>query len=234
MVGPARPSEGVQLKDRPLAGFAWIAAAAALGFAASGLFGGVLHLSRRIFLIPYTLLVASFTYAFVKANRLDIGRLLRRHWRRGLVGAVLLAVFSVGTVLAQPASARASGWQLGFDLLWSGVVYGTADAVLLSVIPMLAGWRAARSFGWTTGRHGRAIGRAVGVGASVIVVAAYHLGFPEYRGPEIVGAVFGNGLLTLGYAITGSPLAPVLSHVVMHVAALLRGPATMSQLPPHI
>lgn len=222
------------MKNNALTQLTWVAAAAAVGFGCSAIFSGLLHWQRRAFLVPYLLSVGLLGFAYLRANRLDAMRLARHRWRQGLAGAVVLAAFGIGTVLAQPASAIAQGWRLAFDLGWSGILYGVADSVLLSVIPMLAGWKLARELGWAEGKRGAVLGRAVGIAASLAVTAAYHLGFPEYQGPQVVGAMFGNGILTLGYALTGSPLAPVLSHVVMHVAALLRGPATMSQLPPHL
>ena len=39
--------------------------------------------------------------------------------------------------------------------------------------------------------------------------------------------------MTLGYLVTNNPLAAVVSHIVMHIAAVLRGPASVVQLPPH-
>jgi hypothetical protein len=66
-----------------------------------------------------------------------------------------------------------------------------------------------------------------------LVTAAYYLGYPEYQGTAIAAPVIGNGIMSLGYLITTNPLASVLSHVAMHVAGVLHGPATVLQLPPH-
>jgi hypothetical protein len=45
--------------------------------------------------------------------------------------------------------------------------------------------------------------------------------------------LIGNVLITLTYLLTGSPVAPIVSHVMMHVAAVMHGMATTMQLPPH-
>jgi hypothetical protein len=66
-----------------------------------------------------------------------------------------------------------------------------------------------------------------------LVTAAYHFGFPEYRGGGMVGPVIGNTTMTLGYLLTNNPLAAIFSHIAMHVAAVLHGPASVIQLPPH-
>jgi hypothetical protein len=45
--------------------------------------------------------------------------------------------------------------------------------------------------------------------------------------------VVGNAIVTSSYLLTGSPLAAILSHVAMHVAAGLHGMDTTLRLPPH-
>jgi len=65
------------------------------------------------------------------------------------------------------------------------------------------------------------------------VTATYHLGYPEFRGPAVIQPLIGNVLLTLGFLLTGSPLAAIIGHVIMHAAAVLHGMETTVQLPPH-
>jgi membrane protease YdiL (CAAX protease family) len=69
--------------------------------------------------------------------------------------------------------------------------------------------------------------------ASAVVTALYHLGFAEYRGAQVLQPVLGNSIITLAYLLSGNPLAPILAHVMMHGAAVLHGPETTLQLPPH-
>lgn len=52
-------------------------------------------------------------------------------------------------------------------------------------------------------------------------------------GKQVLAPVFGNGVMSLGYLVTGNPLAAVLSHIAMHIAGVLHGPASTMQLPPH-
>jgi len=211
----------------------WIAAAALLGFAMSVIFARVLRLPRSIYLIPYIGFTGLFLYAYVKWSGLSIGDLIRHNWVWGLVGAVLFAAFTVKNVLSQPASSRAEGFTLAFDLLWSGVIYGLMDALLLSVLPVLATWQAFTLLNWTANWPGKILVGVIAVFASLLVTAAYHLGYPEYRGKGLLGPVIGNTTMTLGYLLTNNPLTAVLSHIAMHVAGVLRGPASVVQLPPH-
>jgi len=211
----------------------WIAAAALLGFAISVVFARILRLPRSIYLIPYIGFSNLFVYAYVRWSGLSIGDLIRHNWVWGLVGAVLFAAFTVKNVLSQPASSRAEGFTLAFDLLWSGVIYGLMDALLLSVLPVLATWQAFTLLNWTANWPGKILVGVIAVFASLLVTAAYHLGSPEYRGKGLLGPVIGNTTMTLGYLLTNNPLTAVLSHIAMHVAGVLRGPASVVQLPPH-
>ena len=211
----------------------WAAAAAFLGFALSAVFAGGLRLQRNIFLIPYIGITLMFYYAYIRWSGLSLSELIRHNLVWGLIGAAVLALFTVKNVLAQPASPRAKGFPLVFDLLWSGVIYGLTDALLLTVLPVLATWQAFTVLNWTANWPGKILVSAIAVLASVLVTTAYHLGYPEYRGKGIVGPVIGNTTMTVGYLLTSNPLAAILSHVAMHIAAVLHGPASVMQLPPH-
>jgi hypothetical protein len=212
----------------------WIPAAALLGFAIAEIFAGLLHLPRSVYLIPYVALVSLTFYAFLRWSGLSLMELFRHNWVWGVVGAVLVGAFVVRNVFSQPTSARAEGLPLAFDLLWSGVVYGLIDALLLSVLPVLATWQAFSILGWTTNWPGKIAVGAIAFVASLFVAICYHLGYPEYRMQGgIVGPTIGNGVMTLGYLLTNNPIAAIFSHIAMHVAGVLRGPASVMQLPPH-
>lgn len=113
------------------------------------------------------------------------------------------------------------------------MIYGTIDALMLSVLPMLATWQALPALGWTTSWRGRVASRAAALAASVVVAAVYHLGYPEYRNPSVVGPVIGNGVMSLASLLTLNPIAAVGAHIGMHIAAVPHGIETTVQLPPH-
>lgn len=110
---------------------------------------------------------------------------------------------------------------------------GTADSLLLSVLPVLPTRHAlagrVRSGG--PGRRGAAAGVALASGLAV--TAAYHIGYPEYRGTRLVSPLIGNAVLSLAYVVSDHPIATIGPHVAMHIAAVLHGPDTALQLPPH-
>ena len=211
----------------------WAPAAGLLGFLITAVFAGVLHLSRALFLVPYLSMGGLFVYGFFRWSRINLRELFLHHFKWGILAAPLCGVFQVMNVLSQPVSPRAVGLDLAADLLWSGVLYGLLDALLLSVLPVLAVWRAISALGWTASWPGK-----IGVGllallASLFVTLAYHAGYPEYRGPSLGQPAIGNGILSLAYLLSNNPLSAVLAHIAMHVAGVLQGPANIVQLPPH-
>ena len=213
---------------------AWIAAAACLGFAIAAVFSGIFHLPRSIYLIPYVGLTGLFFYAFTRWSGLPITNLIRHNWVWGVIGAILLGMFTVHNILSQPASPRAEGMNLAFDLLWVGVIYGLIDALLLSVLPVLATWGAFSALGWTVHWPGKILVGFIALLASLFVTVSYHLGYPECRvAGKLFGPTLGNGAMSLGYVLTNNPISAIFSHMAMHVAGVLQGPESILQLPPH-
>lgn len=212
----------------------WIAAAGALGFTSALLFGDLLALPRRWFLVPHVVLTLGFLLSYARWSAIDLRKLFTRRAGAGLIAALVLGAFLTINVLGQRPSARASGAALWFDLVWLGLVYGAVDALLLSVFPVIATWQTCRRLGWTGSRRGRLVTAATGIVVSACVTSAYHLGYSEFRAPSPVGkAIAGNTLTSAAQILAANPMAAVGSHIVMHMAAVLHGPETTVQLPPH-
>jgi hypothetical protein len=87
--------------------------------------------------------------------------------------------------------------------------------------------------GWTKQWYGKVLVGIVALAASMLVTAAYHLGYPEFQGPQVVFPLIGNSVMSLAYLLTMNPLGAILSHIAMHIAAVLHGINTTFQLPPH-
>jgi hypothetical protein len=140
--------------------------------------------------------------------------------------------FLLRNIQGQPVSAIPEGGQLILALLWIGLVYGVVDAFLLNVMPVLAiqGPKFYESGSSWKVRLARGL---IALAASVVITVAYHAGYTEFHGPKMLFVIIGNVIITLSYLLTGSPLAPVVTHVIMHVAAVLHGMETTLQLPPH-
>jgi len=211
----------------------WVIGACAIGFAVSAIFAGGLKLSRRQFLIPYVAIVSIFLYSFTIRNEIDIIAIFTHNWAWGILAGGLLSLYLVRTVRAQPATRQSSGASLALDMAWAGLVYGLLDALFLNIMPVIAVWQAMAGFAWTASLAGK-----IGVGfmaliASLLVTLTYHLGYPEFRNKSVAMVLLGNCLITLAFLLSGNPFGSLISHTAMHLAAVLQGPETTIQLPPH-
>lgn len=214
--------------------FAWIIAASLLGFGISALFSGWFKLSRRSFLIPYMVLTIVFIFAFARWSAVDLGQLIAQNWVVGLIVGLAIAVLLVRNIRSQPRSRQSHGGESLFDLGWLGLVYGIVDALFLNIIPVLAVWRSLAGIEWTISLYSRLPVAILALAASLLVTFAYHAGYPEFRNRKMGLILVGNSLITLAFILSGNPLGALISHTIMHLAAVIQGPETTFQLPPHV
>lgn len=210
----------------------WVLLAGAAGLGSSALFSSVLRLHRTAFVGTHAAAVTAVVLLYLRREGVSAATQLRRRWPGGLLMGLLLGAVIVRSVLSQPGSSRPEGAELAFALGWHGLLYGVADALLLTVIPVLAVYGARPAD--TLRRAGpRWLWGLAALGASFLVTALYHLGFAEFRGAALLQPLIGNALITASYLFTGSPLAPIISHVLMHGGAVWHGMETTAELPPH-
>ena len=101
--------------------------------------------------------------------------------------------------------ARPEGLRLIWDLIWLGVVYGLVDALILSVLPVLATWRAFSAHGWTGSPAGKIGSAHWQLRRAYWWSPRYHLGYTEYRDGDIVNPVIGNGVMSVGIRADKQP-----------------------------
>ena len=211
----------------------WVIGASILGFAISAIFAGLLKLTRNRFLLVYIPLAGAFLCAFVLLNSLDVIAIVSRQWFLGVVWAALASVFLVWHVKSQLATRQNNGIRLAMEMSWAGLMYGLTDALFLNVMPVLAVGLWASPLNWAATLWGKIAVDLIGLGASLLVALAYHLGYPEFRNPKVGTVLVGNSVITLAFLLSGNPLGSMISHSIMHIAAVLQGPETTLQLPPH-
>jgi MFS family permease len=211
----------------------WIVSASLLSFSIAAIFSGWLKLRRNVYLIFYIILVAVFFAGFIVNNGINVPQLFSHNWYWGLVGALIAGAMAISNVLKQPASERLKGWAYIIDILWPGFFYGLTDALLLSVLPIVAVKLALTGAEWTSGLMGQIGAGALALLASLVVTAAYHWGYPEFRNKRVLWTMMGNGIFSLAFIITMNPMAAILPHIAMHIAAMTHGRETTGQVPPH-
>jgi hypothetical protein len=211
----------------------WILAASLTGFSIAAVFAGWLRLNRNTYLFFYIPAVALLFSFFIIANKINVVELMQHNFLWGLAGTVIVSLLLIRNVLSQPPSERSRGFEFMVDMVWPGFAYGVCDALLLSILPVLAikfafsGLPVEDSFSARTGFI------LSGLAASFLVTTAYHLGYPEFRGKKVIFANIGNGILTLAFLLTMNPLAAIIPHSIMHIAAMIHGKETTGQVPPH-
>lgn len=150
----------------------------------------------------------------------------------GLAAGLIAAAVALPLVQRLPAHPHTGGTRLVGLLLWEGLVYGVAEAVLLATLPVLAMWQVCVDLGWTDGGWAKIGSGALAILGSLLVILVHHLGYAEFRTeagrPGLLGALVVCGLQAIAFLATGSVLAPIVAHIVLHSQLLIRG----AELPP--
>lgn len=210
--------------DTPLAqgiAVAWLGGVILGSFLLSWTLTEVVRVSRALYVTALTAAAVGGTAAYAVLSGEGTAFWVRR-WPWGVVGAVLAGSFLAWMLSRRPGERGTS--PTGATVLGEGLVYGSAEGLLLSVLPVAIAWQLLGSLGWGDVWRG-----AGALAASVVVIVAHHLGYPQYRGRAMISPVIGCSVLSLAYLMTGSPIAAMGGHVVLHLAMLLRG----MELPPH-
>jgi hypothetical protein len=211
----------------------WIFVVAILGFGIAAIFAGWLKFQRNVYLLFYIPAGAAVFTLFMYSNHVDAKELITHNFYWGLIGAAIATAIAIRNVLSQPSSKRQSGFALILDILWPGFSYGLIDALLFSVLPIVAVQSAFHNAAWANDWPGMIGLGAIALIASLFVTVIYHLGYPEFRGSKVIWPVIGNGILSLAFILTMNPLAAILPHIAMHIAAMIHGRETTGQVPPH-
>lgn len=209
----------------------WIPAGAAVGFTASFVFGDLLTLALDLYYMVYFTLVLTFLGLYVRWTGLDLRRWVSRRLVPGLVLGLLGGLVLMQGVLARPETAHLDGAALGGALAWRGVVYGAVDGLLLLAFPWVVVWRA---FGAEEARWPTKIGAGTAALLAVLLITTtYHLGYRDFRGRKIVQPNLGSVIGAMPTLLVANPVASPISHVFLHVTAVLHAPRTDLFLPPH-
>ena len=206
----------------------WLLAVAAASFLVSWLLTERVRLGHTAYVGALAVVTAALSAGYLAWSGVSLSALLTDSWGWALLAGVLSgALTGYGISQLAPSLPGEHGARLAGTLAWQGVVYGVSEGILLSALPALVTWEWVDSAGWT-GAWG-SIGRFVlPLLASLLVIVTHHLGYAEFRSPQMVLPVIGCGVLTVAFLATGNVIAPALGHVLMHTTAVLH----RTELPP--
>ena len=84
----------------------WFAAGAVLAFLVPFVFSSVLELHHDLYLAVSFAFVAGCLFAYVRANAIDVGDVVRRNWKWGLVAGIVLGIPIVRNVFTESSTHR--------------------------------------------------------------------------------------------------------------------------------
>ena len=210
----ADPSSGWQ---EALAGFAVISIVA---FLVTWVVTDLGRVSRTPYIAVLALTTISLAGGYLAWSGTGATDLVTTDWGWGVFGGVITAALVAPLVQRLPAGPRPHGAELARRLLWEGVVYGTAEAILLATLPVLSLWQAADALGWTDTPVQSAGSGALATVGALFVIVVHHLGYREFRARSsrrmLLGAMVGCGIQALAFLLTGNVLAPIVAHILLH------------------
>ena len=182
---------------------------------------------RTPYVAVLTLTTLGLSADYMALSGTSMADLVTAGWVWGILGGLVAAGVVTPLVRRLPAGPRPEGSQLVGRLLWEGVVYGFAEAVLLATLPVLAIWQATEALGWTDTAWAEVGSGALAVVGALFVILVHHLGYREFRARAarkmLGGALVGCGIQALAFLLTGNVLAPIVAHIVLHGQLTLRG-----------
>ena len=186
------------------------------------------HVSRTPYVAILTLTTLALGAGYLAWSGTSVADLVTAGWVWGILGGLVAAGVVTPLVRRLPSGRpRPEGSQLVGRLLWEGVVYGFAEAVLLATLPVLAVWQATEALGWTDTTWAKVGSGALAVVGALFVILVHHLGYREFRARAhrkmLSGALVGCGIQALAFLLTGNVLAPIVAHIVLHAQLTLRG-----------
>jgi hypothetical protein len=208
----------------------WYIAGAFVAFAIPLLAANLLELHHDLYLLVYFTIAGTFLASFAAHAGVDWSSWLRtRAWFSIATGAAV-AFAIVRKVMSDASMPHPSGAFFWFEVVWRGVVYGTVDALLLFVFPASVAYLMLRD----KDRRRRLRFAGLTLLLSMGITAAYHVGYPQFRGNDLAQPEIGAMIAWLPTAITGNPIGALVVHDSFHVAANVHTYRSAVYLPPDL
>jgi hypothetical protein len=210
---------------------AWFVFGSAVAFAIPYAGISLMGLQHDLYYGAYFAITLGMLAAYARAEHVDVRALFTRNWIWSLVVGVPVAAFVVWNVFrTDDATSHPHGAYFAFEILWRGVGYGAVDTLLLTVFPCVVAYSTLH--GHIKGVLGRTRYIAIAVPMILVITAAYHLGYPQFREDGVAKPEIGNTLISVPMLATANPIGSIGAHVSMHVTAVVHSYETPTFLPP--
>lgn len=212
----------------------WLAAGMLLFFLVPLVGTDLLGLQPDLYYLIYFTIAAAWFAVFLAAYAAELHDLWRRNLGLSLTVGAVVGVGLVAMVFSQAGTEHPDGWRFGFEILWRGLVYGSVDALTLFVFPGAVAYLLMR--GNREGAKRKAGFAGLALLLSLLVSTSYHLGYAEYRDADLRSPLIGTILANVPTALTGNPLGAVVTHPMVHIAAVVhqRNGGSTQMLPPKV
>ena len=212
---------------------AWFAGITVVAFLAPFLGTSVLDLQHDVYLLLYFASVASVLTLYISVTDFDVRSFVTQNWRLSAVIGLASGAFVVWNVLARnDATPRPDGAYFAFELLWRGVAYGLADAVLLTAFPGMVAFSLMNR--QVRGAVRRVAFAGLALAMILVITSVYHLGYEQFREDGIAAPETGNTIISLPMLVSLNSVGSIAAHTAMHVAAVTHAYETEVFLPPAV
>jgi hypothetical protein len=200
----------------------WLIGVTAVAFAIAWASGTRVPMRRVVYVPVLFVVTAGLTLGYLAWLGVGFADVASARWGWGVLAGVVAPILLWKPMTHQPVDRHVEGRQLRWELFWDGGVYGIAEGLLLSALPPFITWQMVHALGWT-GSGGAVARWGLPVLAAAAVVIIHHLGYWNCRNRILLPITLALSVLTVGFLVTASWIAPALGHVFMHFEATIHG-----------
>jgi hypothetical protein len=208
----------------------WYVAWGLIALAVPLIGAGLLELHHDLYLLVYFTVTGTFMASFFAHVHLDWRGWLRTRVGWSVAAGALVGAAIVRNVMSEASMAHPTGGFYWFELLWRGVLYGAVDALSLFVFPATVAYLVLRD----SDRRRRLRFAGLALLLSMAITATYHLGYPQFRGSDLVQPEIGAVIANVPTALTGNPVGSIVAHATYHVGANVHTYRSATYLPPDL
>lgn len=205
----------------------WLVGITAAAFLIAWVSGTRLHIKRPVYVPLLFAVTVGLAVGYVAWLGVGVTDVITARWGWGLLAAAVTPVLLAWPISHQPVTRHVQGRQLAWEFFWEGGVYGVAEGLLLSALPPFVTWQLVHALGWR-GTGGAVARWTLPVLAGAAVILIHHLGYWSCRNRILLPITLGLSVLSIGFLITGSWIAPAVGHIFMHWQITAQG----TEMPP--